>query len=81
VSGHPFIGSEGERGGRTGKGIGWPVVRSHYWPSDLVGRGNRGGEWGVKRGECGTIFGRGDAGAVRARARGSGDNCVQSASS
>jgi hypothetical protein len=23
---HPFIGSEGERGGRTGKGIRWPVV-------------------------------------------------------
>jgi hypothetical protein len=31
VPGHPFIGSEGEQGGRTG-------------------RGNRGGEWEVKRG-------------------------------
>jgi hypothetical protein len=26
VLGCPFIGSEGEQGGRTGRGIGWPVV-------------------------------------------------------
>jgi hypothetical protein len=37
------------------------------WPSGSVGRGNRGGEWGVKTGgECGGIFKRGgDAGVVR----------------
>jgi hypothetical protein len=67
VPGHPFIGSKGEQGGRTGKGIGRPVVLHHYWPYGSVGRGNGGGEWGVKRGECGAIFGRGgDAGAARA---------------
>jgi hypothetical protein len=76
----PFVGSEGERGGRTGKGIGRPVVGRHYWPSGSVGRGNRGGEWGVKRGECGAVSGRGgDAGV--ARARGGDGGCVQSASS
>jgi hypothetical protein len=65
VPGRPFIGSEGERGDRTGKGIRRPVVGCHYWPPSSVGRGNRGGEWGVKRGECGAISGSGgDAGAV-----------------
>jgi hypothetical protein len=68
VPGRPFIGSEGERAGRTGKGNGRPVVGCHYWPSDSVVRGNGGGEWGVKRGECGAISGRGgDVGAVRTR--------------
>jgi hypothetical protein len=67
VSGRPFIGSEGERDGRTDKRIGRPVVGRHYWPSGSVGRGNRGGEWGVKRGLCGAIFERGrDARAVSA---------------
>jgi hypothetical protein len=41
-------------------------VGCHFWPSSSVGRGNGGGECGVKRGECGTISGRGgDAGATR----------------
>jgi hypothetical protein len=30
VPGHPFIGSEGEQVGRTGRGIGWPAVGRHY---------------------------------------------------
>jgi hypothetical protein len=65
VLGRPFIGSEGERGGRTGKGIRRPVVGRHYWPSGSVGRGTGGGEWGVKRGECSAISERGgDVGAV-----------------
>jgi hypothetical protein len=51
VPGHPFIGLVGEWGGRTGRGIGRSVVGCHYGPSDSVGRGNGGGEWGVKRGE------------------------------
>jgi hypothetical protein len=50
VSGRPFIGLEGERGGQVGRGIGRPVVGHHYGPSGSVERGNRGGEWGVKRG-------------------------------
>jgi hypothetical protein len=42
------------------------VLGRHYWPSDLVVRANGGGEWGVKRGECGAVFGRGgDTRAVR----------------
>jgi hypothetical protein len=54
-------------------------VGRHYGPSGSVGRGNEGGEWGVKRGDCGSIFGRGgNAGAARARG---GDGCVRSASS
>jgi hypothetical protein len=65
VPGRPFIGSEGERGSQTGKGIRRPVVGHHYWPSDSVGRGNGGSEWGVKRGECGVVSRRGgDAGAA-----------------
>jgi hypothetical protein len=59
-------GKEG-RAGWTGKGIGWPVVGHHYWPSGSVARGNRGVEWGVKRGECGVVSRRGgNIGAVRA---------------
>jgi hypothetical protein len=52
VLGSPFIGSEGEgeRGGRTRMEIGQPVVGRHCCPSGSMGRGNRGGEWGVKRG-------------------------------
>jgi hypothetical protein len=46
----PFIGAEGELGGRTGRGIKRPVVGRHYGPSGSVGRGNIGGEWGLKRG-------------------------------
>jgi hypothetical protein len=67
VSGRTFIGSKGERGDRTGKGIGRPVVGCHYWLSGSMRRGNGGGEWGAKRGECGAISGRGgDAGVVHA---------------
>jgi hypothetical protein len=50
VPGRPFIGSEGDRGGWTERGIRWPVVGRHYGPSGSVGKGNRGGELGVKRG-------------------------------
>jgi hypothetical protein len=57
VLGHPFIGLEGERVGQTGRGIRRPVVGHHYGPSGSVGRGNEGGEWGVKRGECSSISG------------------------
>jgi hypothetical protein len=39
---HPFIGSEGEQGGQTGKGIGRPVVAASMPPSGSVGRGNGG---------------------------------------
>jgi hypothetical protein len=69
VPGRPFIGSEGDRGGWTERGIRWPVVGRHYGPSGSVGKGNRGGELGVKRGggECSTIPGRGgDGGTARA---------------
>jgi hypothetical protein len=49
-----------------GWGIGRLVVGCHYGPSSLVGMGNGGGEWGVKGGGCGAIFGKGgDVGAVR----------------
>jgi hypothetical protein len=51
VLGHPFIGLEGERVGQTGRGTRRPVVGHHYGPSGSVGRGDEGGEWGVKRGE------------------------------
>jgi hypothetical protein len=30
VLGHPFIGSKGEQGGQTGRGIRQPVVGHHY---------------------------------------------------
>jgi hypothetical protein len=46
----PFYWVGGERGGPTGRGIGWPVVGHHYGPSRSVGRGNKGGGRGVKRG-------------------------------
>jgi hypothetical protein len=36
---HPFIGSEGERGGQTGKGIGWPVVAASMPAVRLGGEG------------------------------------------
>jgi hypothetical protein len=78
--GAPFYRVGGEQGGRTGKGIGRPVVGRHYWPSDLVGRGNGGVEWGVNRGECGAVSRiGGDVGVVRTRD--SGDGCVRLASS
>jgi hypothetical protein len=48
VLGRPFIGSEGEQGSQTGRGIGRQVVGRHYGPSGSVGRGNGRGEWGVK---------------------------------
>jgi hypothetical protein len=47
----PFIWSEGERGGRTRKGIGRPVVAASMPAVQFGGEGNQRGEWGVKRGE------------------------------
>jgi hypothetical protein len=46
----PFIGSGGERGGRTGKGIGWSVVAASMPFVRFGGEGKQRGEWGVKRG-------------------------------
>jgi hypothetical protein len=54
VPGHPFIGSEGERGGQTGWGIRWPVVGRHYGHPIQWG-----GETKEVSGECGTVSGRG----------------------
>jgi hypothetical protein len=42
----PFIGSEGERGDQTGKGIGWPVVAALMPVVRFGGEGKQGGEWG-----------------------------------
>jgi hypothetical protein len=53
---HPFIGSEGERGGRTGKEIGRPVVASSMPAIQFSGEGKWRGEWGVKRGENAVSF-------------------------
>jgi hypothetical protein len=38
---HPFIRSEGKRGGRTGKGIGWPVVAASMPVVRFSGEGKR----------------------------------------
>jgi hypothetical protein len=41
------------------------------------GEGKQRGEWGVKRGECGTVSGRGeDTRAVRVRTRGGTGDCT-----
>jgi hypothetical protein len=56
----PFIGSEGEWGDGTGKGIRRPVVAASMSAIWFGGEGKRRGEWGVKRGaKYGAIFGRG----------------------
>jgi hypothetical protein len=69
-AGVPFYRVRGRAGlGQMGRGIGWPVVGQHYGPSGLVGRGNGGVEWGVRRGGGGTP-------GWRARARGGG-GCVR----
>jgi hypothetical protein len=47
----PFIGSEGKRGGRTGKGIRRPVVVASMPAVWFSGEGKWRGEWGVKRGK------------------------------
>jgi hypothetical protein len=47
----PFIGSKGERGVQTGKGIGWPVVAASMPAVQFGGEGKSRGEWGMKRGE------------------------------
>jgi hypothetical protein len=47
----PFIGSEGKQGGRTGKGIGRPVVAASVLAHRFGGEGKQRGEWGVKRGK------------------------------
>jgi hypothetical protein len=80
VPGCPFIGSEGERGGHTGRGIRWSVVGCRYGPSGSVGRGN-GGVSGESRGGSAVSFlGEGGHwGGVCAG--GSGNSCVQLASS
>jgi hypothetical protein len=58
-------------GGRIGKGIGWPVVAASMPVIRFSGEGKQRDEWGVKRGECGAIYGRGgDTGVVPVRARG-----------
>jgi hypothetical protein len=46
---HPFIGSEGKRDGRTGKGIGRPVVAASMPAVRFGGEGKQRGEFGVKR--------------------------------
>jgi hypothetical protein len=47
---------EGERGDRTGKGIGWTVVAASMPVIRFGGDGKQRGEWAVKRGEkCGTV--------------------------
>jgi hypothetical protein len=55
-AGMPFYRVGGERGSRTGRGIRRPVVGCHYRPSGSVGRGNEGGEWGVKMGGSAALF-------------------------
>jgi hypothetical protein len=66
----PFIGSEGERGGRTGKGIGRPVVVASMPVVRFGGEGKL-------RGECGAVPGRGgDARAVHVHARGGIGGCT-----
>jgi hypothetical protein len=52
----PFIGSEGERGGRTGKGIRRPVVAASMPAIRFSGEGKQRAEWGVKRGENAAPF-------------------------
>jgi hypothetical protein len=52
----PFIGSEGERGGRTGKGIRRSVVAASMSAVQFSGVGKRRGEWGVKRGQNVALF-------------------------
>jgi hypothetical protein len=52
----PFIGSEGEWGGRTGKEIGWPMVAASMPGVRFDGEGKRRGEWGVKKGENAALF-------------------------
>jgi hypothetical protein len=42
--------------GRTGKGIGRPVVAASMPVVWFIGEGKQRGEWGVKRGrDCGTV--------------------------
>jgi hypothetical protein len=43
-------GQRGERGGRTGKRIRWPVVAASMSVVRFSGEGKQRGEWGVKRG-------------------------------
>jgi hypothetical protein len=53
---HPFIGSEGERGVRTGKGTGRPVVVASMTAVRFGGEGKGRGQWGVKKGENAAPF-------------------------
>jgi hypothetical protein len=45
-----LYGRKGEQGGRTGKGIDWPVVAASMPVVRFAGEWKRRGEWGVKRG-------------------------------
>jgi hypothetical protein len=53
---HPFIGSEGERGSRTGKGIGRSVVAASMPAIQFGWEGKWRGVWGVKRAENAAPF-------------------------
>jgi hypothetical protein len=54
-----------------GKGIGRPVAAASMPVVRFGGEGKWRGEWGVKRGKCDAVSGRGgDTGAVHARASG-----------
>jgi hypothetical protein len=58
-----LYGRRGERGGRMGEGIGRSVVAASLPVVRFGGEGKWRGEWGVKRGECDAVSGRGgDAG-------------------
>jgi hypothetical protein len=52
VLGAPFIGPRRERGGRTRKRIGRPVMAASMPVIRFGGEGKRRGEWGVKRGSA-----------------------------
>jgi hypothetical protein len=53
---HPFIGSEGKRGGWTGKEIRRPMVVASMPAVQFSGEGKQRGDWGVKRGESVLLF-------------------------
>jgi hypothetical protein len=73
VLGHPFIGSEGEQDGRTGRGIRWPdgvavVVAewSHHSGRFILECGGN-DEWGGEAARCPLQGGEGTDGEARGR--------------
>jgi hypothetical protein len=79
VAGAPFYKVGGGAGRSDGEGNWAAGGRAPLLAIRFGGEGKQRGEWGVKRGECGTISGRGgDAGAARARG---GSGCIWSTSS